>query len=82
VVLTVDSHQAVISAINHHVGMGIVASHMISKEIQSGQIIGINTSKSEIANQISMVHLKDKIPTIAEKIFETFLVKKIQSLGI
>jgi hypothetical protein len=55
---------------------------MISEELQSGQIIGINASKSEIVNQISMVHLQDKIPTISEKIFEKFLVKKIQSMGI
>jgi len=82
VVLTVDSHQAVISAIKNHVGMGIVSSHMIREDIQNGQIIGINTSKSEIINQISMVQLQDKIPTLSEKIFEKFLIKKIQSLGI
>ena len=32
-VLTVDSHQAIISAIQHHVGMGIIASYLVSKEI-------------------------------------------------
>jgi len=62
--------------------MGIVASHMVSKEIQSGQIICINTFKSEIINQISMVHLQDKIPTFTEKIFEKFLVKEIQPISI
>ncbi len=78
VVLTVDSHQSVISAINHHIGMGIIASHLVSKEIQSGRIIPINTSEPEIINQISIVQLKEKIPTPAEKIFQSFLLKRIQ----
>ena len=81
-VLTVDSHQAIISAIQHHVGMGIVASHIVSKEIQRGQIIGIKTSKPEIRNQISLTQLQDKIPTLTEKIFEKFLLKKIELIGL
>lgn len=81
VVLTVDSHQAVIAAIRNHVGMGIIASHSVSEEIKSNQIIGINTSESEIINQISLVHLQDKIPTVSEKIFAKFLAEKFKSRG-
>lgn len=82
IVLTVDSHQAIISAIHHHLGMGTVASHLVKEEIQNGQIISINTSNAKIINQISMVQLQDKIPTLAEKVFENFLVDKIQSMDI
>lgn len=82
VVLTVDSHQAIISAIRHHSGMGVVASHQVKEQIQNGQIIPINTSKPEIVNQISMVQLQDKIPTLAEKTFKKFLIDKIQLMGI
>lgn len=81
-VLTVDSHQAIISAIQHSVGMGIVASHIVSKEIKRGQIMGITTSKPEIKNQISLTQLQDKIPTLTEKIFEKFLLKKIKQIGL
>ena len=81
-VLTVDSHQAIISAIQHNVGMGIVASHIVNKEIQRGQIIGIQTSKPEIRNQISLTQLQDKIPTLTEKIFEKFLLKEIKRIGL
>ena len=81
-VLTVDSHQAIISAIQHHVGMGIVASHIVSKEIQQGKIIGIKTSKAEIRNQISLTQLQDKIPTLTEKVFINFLLKKIELVGL
>jgi DNA-binding transcriptional LysR family regulator len=81
-VLTVDSHQAIISAIQHHVGMGIIASHLVSKEIQRGQIIAIKTSKSKIKNQITLIQLLDKVPTLTEKIFQKFLLKKIELIGL
>jgi len=82
VVLTVDNHQAIISAIHQHLGMGIVASHLVKEKIKNGQIISINTSKPEIINQISLVQLQDKIPTLAEKIFKNYLLDKIQLMGI
>ena len=81
-VLTVDSHQAIISAILHNLGMGIVASHIVSKEIKRGQIIGITTSKTDIKNQVSLTQLQEKIPTLTEKIFEKFLLKKIKQIGL
>jgi len=81
-VLTVDSHQAIISAIQHHVGMGIIASHIVNKEIQQGKIIGIKTSKAEIRNQISLTQLQDKIPTLTEKVFINFLLKEIELVGL
>ena len=82
IVLTVDSHQAIISAIRHQIGMGIVASHLVKEIIQNGQIIPIITSKPAIINKISLVQLQEKIPTISEKIFKNFLVNKIQLMGI
>jgi len=78
-VLTVDSHQAVISAINHHAGMGVIVSALVKEEIQRGQIISIRTSKSEIINEISLAILQDKIPTLAKKVFQKFMLEKIQS---
>jgi len=81
-VLTVDSHQAIISAIHHHLGMGTVASHLVKEEIEKGQVISIDTAKARIINQISLVQLQDKIPTLTEKVFQNFLVDRIQAMGI
>jgi hypothetical protein len=61
--------------------MGIIASHSAVNGIQSGQIMGISTSKSEIMSQISLVHLQDKIPTVSEKVFAKFLTEKFKSMG-
>jgi len=82
VVLTVGSHQGVIAAIRHNVGLGVIASHMVGESLKSGDIRRIDTSKKEIINQMSVVHLQNKIPTRADKIFEKFLVGRIQSMKI
>lgn len=77
-VLTVDSHEAVISAIRHEVGMGIVASHLVKEELRTGEFVHIKTSRAEIINSISLVHLQEKIPTFTEKTFEKFLINQIK----
>ncbi len=82
VALTVGSHQAVIAAIRHHVGLGVIATHMVSEEIISGEIRRIGTSRKEIINQMSLAQLQNKIPTRAEKRFEKFLAEKIKLMKI
>lgn len=77
-VLTVDNHEAVISAIKNNIGMGIVASHLVNNELRDKQIIHIKTSRPEIQNSISLAHLQDKISTFTEKAFEKFLKDKIK----
>lgn len=77
-VLTVDNHAAVVSAIMNHMGMGVVASHIVNNELRDKQIIHIKTSKSEILNAISLVHLQDKVPTFTEKVFVNHLVDTIK----
>ena len=76
-VLTVDSHEAVISAIANDVGLGVVASHLITDHLRDGTIVQVSTKRKEIANTISLVKLQDKIPTYTEKVFETFLIRTI-----
>jgi DNA-binding transcriptional LysR family regulator len=78
-VLFVDSHQAVITGINHHIGMGVIATHFIQKDIRRGQIIPIKTEKKDIINRITLVQLLEKVPTLAEKIFISYLKKDILS---
>ncbi len=67
--LTVASHQAVVSAVRHHLGLGIIVSHLVWKEIQSGDIVVIRKEADQAVNRIAMVQLQDKVPTLAEKSF-------------
>lgn len=79
-VLTVDNHEAIISAIKKDIGLGIVASHLVRSDIFAGHVVHIKTPASEIINKISLVHLQDKIPTLTEKVFEKYLVDKIRNM--
>lgn len=79
-VLTVNSHEAVISAIKNNVGLGVVASHLVKDELCTGQFVHIKASSPEIMNSIALVHLQDKIPTYTEKVFEKYLVNEIKRL--
>ncbi len=80
-VLTVDSHQAVITGIRNQLGMGVIASHIVSKDIQSGKIVPIKTKQKNVINKISLVQLQDKVPTLTEKTFINYLKTDILSSG-
>lgn len=80
-VLTVDSHQAVIAGIKNHMGMGVVASHIVRRDIKMGKIIPIKTGRQDVINKISLVQLQDKVPTLTEKTFLHFLKAHLLSLG-
>lgn len=77
-----DTHQAVISAINHHIGMGVIATHFIQKDIDRGLVFPVNTDKKCIINTIALVQLQEKIPSLAEKIFINHLKKDIRTSAI
>ncbi len=80
-VLTVDSHQAVITGIKNQLGMGVIASHIVRRDIKRGRIIPIKTAKNDVINKISLVQLQDKIPSLTEKTFVSFLKQDILSSG-
>lgn len=80
-VMTVDNHQAVINGIKNHLGMGVIASHIVRRDIKQGRIISIKTPKKNVINTISLVQLQDKVPSLTEKTFINFLTKDILSSG-
>ncbi|MCK4536792.1 MAG: hypothetical protein KAT93_07255, partial [Desulfuromonadales bacterium] len=77
-VLTVDSLEAVISGIEHHIGLGIVASHLVYEKIQAGSILPVTTGQPEIVNRISLVQLQDKVPSLTEKTFLRHMMREIK----
>lgn len=81
-VMTVDNHDAVVSAIKHHAGLGVVASHLVDDELRSGEIVPITTRTDHILNRISLIHLQDKIPTLTEKTFKDHLTTEIGKLQL
>lgn len=81
-VLTVDNFEAVLSALMNDAGLGIVASHLVKEELQSGALIHIKTGKADIVNTISLVQLVDKVPTLTEKVFVDFLIDALQKMTV
>ncbi|MDA3789975.1 MAG: LysR family transcriptional regulator [Desulfobacula sp.] len=80
-VLTVDSHQAVVSGIKSDLGMGLVAAHFVRKDIERGKIVLIETSKKAIINKISLVQLNAKKLNLTERTFVDYLKRDIASPG-
>ena len=72
-VLFADSHQAIISGIRAHLGLGVIASHLVREELAAGSIVPIRTGAREIANTISLAQLLDKIPNLTERTFLNYL---------
>jgi len=80
-VMTVDSHQAVINGIRNHLGMGVIAAHIVGNAIEKGEIIPVPTPKKDVINKISLVQLQDKVPSLTEKTFIRFLKSDIEDSG-
>ena len=78
-VLTVDSLQAVINGIKSHLGMGVIAAHMVRDEIESGRIVPVGTSREDVINKIALVQLQEKIPTLTEKAFIRYMKETIKA---
>jgi DNA-binding transcriptional LysR family regulator len=77
----VDSHQAVINGIRNHLGMGVIAAHIVGNAIEKGEIIPVPTPKKDVINKISLVQLQDKVPSLTEKTFIRFLKADIAASG-
>lgn len=69
VVLTVDSAQAIIAAIEADLGLGITVSHFMAKQIAAGDIIPIQITGEKLENTISCVKFTNKELSMTESAF-------------
>ena len=82
IVMTLDSHEALISALKLGMGLGVATAHLIWDEIQRGEVIPITTQQANMVNMISLVQLQEKVPTLTEKTFRDFMIKGMQNSEI
>jgi DNA-binding transcriptional LysR family regulator len=78
IVMTLDSHEALLSGLKLGMGLGIATAHLIWDEIRSGEVVPITTDRATMVNMISLVQLQDKVPTLTEKVFRDFMLKEVQ----
>ncbi|SCY85401.1 LysR family transcriptional regulator [Desulfoluna spongiiphila] len=81
VVLTVDSVQAVRSAIESDMGLGVVTRNAIRDQLDRGTVTPIKTGKREIVNKISLVQLQDKVPTFTEKTAQSYFREALREIS-
>lgn len=81
-VMMVDSVQAVLSGIKHHMGLGITVSHFVRDELKQRSIVSITTDREPIINKISLVQLQDKVPSLTEKTFQAFFKKQVNRIDM
>ncbi len=79
IIFTVSSHQAVVNAIKHHLGLGIVVSHLVWDKISAGQLVVLRPQAVQAKNRISMVQLAGKIPPLRERLFLNHLQQLARS---
>ena len=76
VVLSVESVRAVITAVEHHLGLGVVPAHLVQAALDQGALTGIELERRPMINHIAVVQLANKIPTITEKSFVGYVEKR------
>jgi DNA-binding transcriptional LysR family regulator len=75
--LSVESVQAVISAVTRGMGLGLVPAHTVERALAAGELVAITTRHRPLTNRISLVRLFDRNPGRLEREFVAFAVKEL-----
>ena len=78
VVMTTNSHEALISGIRLGMGLGLTSAHLVYADLSGGGIVPLKTPKKNSLSWISLVQLQDKVPSLTEKSFISHLKQGIQ----
>lgn len=82
VVMTSNSHEALLNGIRLGMGLGLTSAHLVFDELSSGTVVAIETAKKNAMSWISLVQLQDKVPTLTEKTFVAFLKTGLQDATV
>ena len=77
VVMTTNSHEAVISGVRLGMGLGLTSTHLVHEDLASGNVVPIMTGKKNSICWISLVQLQDKVPSLTEKAFISHLKQAV-----
>lgn len=75
--LTVEGVQAVVSAVERGMGLGVVPAHTVARALAAGELVAITTRRRALGNRISLVRVLDRVPGRLERAFVTFVVKAL-----
>jgi DNA-binding transcriptional LysR family regulator len=78
---SVDSAQAIISAIELDLGLGITVSHFMTQQINEGSIVPILVTEKKLKNTIACVRFREKKQTITETGFQHHLRRELAMIS-
>jgi DNA-binding transcriptional LysR family regulator len=69
IVLSVESVRAVITAVEHHLGLGLVPAHLVKDALDQSALTAIPSDRTPMINHIAVVQLANKLATTTEQSF-------------
>ncbi len=79
IALTVESVQAVIGAIEHHMGLGVVPSHFVKAQPARRRLVEVPTRRKPLTNRVSLVRLLDRVPNALEKTVTGYIRQQLRA---
>lgn len=80
-VLVADSARAIISALEEGMGAGIIVSHLVGEQLQSGSIVALGKVTKKLKNTIACVNLKNKERTLTERYFQDHFRNELRTFA-
>lgn len=81
VVFSCENLYAMIRGAKEGLGLGLIPTYLIQKELKSEQLIKVMTRKSEYENRIGIVQAPDRKPSLAERIFVNLIADEMKKRG-
>lgn len=78
-VLVVDRADAVLFAVQNHLGLGLVPLSMLGRQVKLGSVVSIGGSKGIFENKMMIVWLKGKPESAAQSLFREHLVATVNA---
>lgn len=73
IVLAVESVQAVLAAVEHGMGLGLLPNTAVAQGVRRGRLVAITTRRRPMTHRIALARLLDKIPSRVERAFVRFI---------
>jgi DNA-binding transcriptional LysR family regulator len=72
--LAVESVQAVVSAVEHGMGLGVAPAHVVERALADERLVAVTTRRRALTNRISLVRVTARTPSRLEQAFVAFVL--------
>lgn len=79
--MVVDSAGAIISGMEENMGLAVIVSHLISRQLAEGSLVSIKTRPEKLQNTIACVRFRNKKQTKTESVFQEFFQRQASKIS-